>query len=547
MTPIQRFWKLLAPFKKEVYQIYFYAILNGLVNLSLPLGIQAIVNIIQMGALTTSWAVLVLFVLIGIIFSGVFQLTQLRIVENIQQEIFAKSSFEFAFRFPKIKLTKLQNLHTPELANRFFDTLTIQKNLPKILVDFSLAVFQAFFGLVLLSVYSPYFLILGVFLVTSIWVLFKTTSPKGMSTSILESKFKYIVAHWLEEVARTHKSFKKFSSFALHLKKTDKKTIEYLEAREKHFGVLVTQFKFFILFKVLLAAGLLILGGLLVYNEQMNIGQFVAAEIIILLILTSTEKLINSIDSIYDLLTALDKIGYITDLELDDKKKVELKDTNLGISVDINSLSYPGNENGDNYFNNFSTNIKSGSKTAVLGENKVLKSILLNIISGFIDIRNGAVKLDGIPVENLNKCILNKQISIHFSTNELFEASLLDNITVGRKISEEKIREIISLMGLDLFVSNLPNGLDSIINPSNYFLPKDVTQKILLARSLVTKCRLYLFEYPFLYIKEYDKERIIDYMVEEFKESTFIVITEDEYWLNIADQQVIISKGGGNA
>ena len=192
MTPIQRFWKLLAPFKKEVYQIYFYAILNGLVNLSLPLGIQAIVNIIQMGALTTSWAVLVLFVLIGIIFSGVFQLTQLRIVENIQQEIFAKSSFEFAFRFPKIKLTKLQNLHTPELANRFFDTLTIQKNLPKILVDFSLAVFQAFFGLVLLSVYSPYFLILGVFLVTSIWVLFKTTSPKGLSTSILESKFKYI-------------------------------------------------------------------------------------------------------------------------------------------------------------------------------------------------------------------------------------------------------------------------------------------------------------------------------------------------------------------
>jgi ABC-type bacteriocin/lantibiotic exporter with double-glycine peptidase domain len=547
MTPIQRFWNLLSPFKKEVYQIYLYAILNGLVNLSLPLGIQAIVNIIQMGALTTSWAVLVLFVLIGIIFSGVFQLTQLRIVENIQQEIFAKSSFEFAFRFPQIKLSHLQNLHTPELANRFFDTLTIQKNLPKILVDFSLAVFQAFFGLVLLSVYSPYFLILGVFLVTSIWVLFKTTSPKGMSTSILESKFKYIVAHWLEEVARTHKSFKKFSSFALHLKKTDKKTIEYLEAREKHFGVLVTQFKFFILFKVLLAAGLLILGGLLVYNEQMNIGQFVAAEIIILLILTSTEKLINSIDSIYDLLTALDKIGYITDLELDDKKKVELKDTNLGISVDINSLSYPGNENGDNYFNNFSTNIKSGSKTAVLGENKVLKSILLNIISGFIDIRTGAVKLDGIPVENLNKSILNKQISIHFSTNELFEASLLDNITVGRKISEEKIREIISLMGLDLFVSNLPNGLDSIINPSNYFLPKDVTQKILLARSLVTKCRLYLFEYPFLYIKEYDKERIIDYMVEEFKESTFIVITEDEYWLNIADQQVIISKGGGNA
>lgn len=547
MTPIQRFWKLLAPFKKEVYQIYFYAILNGLVNLSLPLGIQAIVNIIQMGALTTSWAVLVLFVLIGIVFSGVFQLTQLRIVENIQQEIFAKSSFEFAFRFPKIKLTKLQNLHTPELANRFFDTLTIQKNLPKILVDFSLAVFQAFFGLVLLSVYSPYFLILGVFLVSSIWVLFKATSPKGLSTSILESKFKYIVAHWLEEVARTHKSFKKFSSYALHLKQVDTKTIEYLEAREKHFGVLVTQFKFFILFKVLLAAGLLVLGGLLVYNEQMNIGQFVAAEIIILLIITSTEKLINSVDSIYDLLTALDKIGYITDIVLDDKRKVDLKDNNNGISIDVSNLTYGSNDNSDNNFNNFTTNISSGSKASIIGDNRISKSMFVNIVSGFIEVNSGAVKLDGIPIENINKSTLNKQLSIHFSTNELFEASLIDNITVGREISEERLRKIISLMGLDLFVSNLPNGMDSIINPSNYFLSKDITQKVLLARALTSPSRLYLFENPFLYLKQNDKVRIIDFMLEDAKNSTFVIITDDEYWLSKSNQQVIITKGGGNA
>lgn len=547
MTPIQRFWKLLSPFKKEVYQIYLYAILNGLVNLSLPLGIQAIVNIIQMGALTTSWAVLVLFVLLGIVFSGVFQLTQLRIVENIQQEIFAKSSFEFAFRFPKIKLSNLQNIHTPELANRFFDTLTIQKNLPKILVDFSLAVFQAFFGLVLLSVYSPYFLILGVFLVSSIWILFKVTSPKGMYTSILESKFKYIVAHWLEEVARTYKTFKKFSSYALHLKQTDKKTIEYLEAREKHFGVLVKQFQFFILFKVLLAAGLLILGGLLVYNEQMNIGQFVAAEIIILLIITSTEKLINSIDSIYDLLTALDKIGNITDMDLDEKRKVDLKGLDIGITIDISNLSYSGIESEEFYLKDFSANIKGGSKTTILGDNKVAKTMLVNIITGYLDIKSGAVKLDGVPVENVNKSSLNKQQSIHFSTNELFEASLIDNITLGRIISEERINQIISLMGLNLFVSNLPNGLDSIVNPSNYFLSKDVTQKILLARALVEHSRLYVFEYPFLYLKQNEKERIIDFIFDDMKDSTFIITTEDDYWLTKSDQQIVITKGGSNA
>ena len=173
--------------------------------------------------------------------------------------------------------------------------------------------------------------------------------------------------------------------------------------------------------------------------------------------------------------------------------------------------------------------------------------MLLNIISGFIEIKSGAIKLDGIPVENLNKSILNKQISVHFSTNELFEASLLDNITVGREIPEEKIREVISLMGLDLFVSNLPNGIDSIINPTHYFLSKDIIQKILLARSLVSKSRLFLMEYPFLYLKANDKIRIIDYIFEKYRDSTFIVVTEDEYWLKKADHNIVINRGGGNA
>ena len=163
------------------------------------------------------------------------------------------------------------------------------------------------------------------------------------------------------------------------------------------------------------------------------------------------------------------------------------------------------------------------------------------------DIKSGAVKLDGVPIENINKSTLNKQQSIHFSTNELFEASVLDNITVGRTISEERIRQIISLMGLNLFVSHLPNGLDSIVNPSNYFLSKDVTQKILLARALVEHSRLYIFEYPFLYLKQTEKERIIDFMFDDMRESTVIITTEDDYWLSKSEQQIIITKGGGNA
>ena len=147
LTATQRLSGLLQLDRKDIKQIIFYAIFAGLVSLSLPLGIQAIINLIQGAQISTSWIVLVVLVTIGTIFVGALQLMQMRILENVQQKLFARSSFEFAYRFPKIKMSELSDFYPPELANRFFDTLTIQKSLPKILIDFPAAILQIIFGL----------------------------------------------------------------------------------------------------------------------------------------------------------------------------------------------------------------------------------------------------------------------------------------------------------------------------------------------------------------------------------------------------------------
>src|SRR5690606_33525669 len=160
-----RFWSLLRPFRVEIRQIHFYALLIGLVNLSLPLGIQAIITFLQTGNISTGWIVLVGFVLAGIAITGFLQVLQLRLVEDIQQHIFVRSAFDFAYRLPRIQTAALDDMHAPELVNRFFDTMTIQKGLPKILIDFSLSFFQVLFGLILLAIYSPVFILAGVFFV----------------------------------------------------------------------------------------------------------------------------------------------------------------------------------------------------------------------------------------------------------------------------------------------------------------------------------------------------------------------------------------------
>ena len=208
LTPLKRFWRLLKPDAKEIRNVYIYSIFNGLINLSLPIGIQAIINLIQGGQVSASWIVLIIFVVAGIALSGIMSVNQLRITENLQQKIFTRAAFEFAYRIPKIKMERLYKHYAPELMNRFFDIVSVQKGLSKIIVDFSTASIQVLFGLILLSIYHPFFIIFSLVLVILVYFIFRYTAQRGLETSLEESKHKYKIAHQLEELARTFMTFK---------------------------------------------------------------------------------------------------------------------------------------------------------------------------------------------------------------------------------------------------------------------------------------------------------------------------------------------------
>ena len=270
ITPLRRFFNLLKVDKQEIISIYVYALFNGIVTLSLPLGIQAIINLISGGQVSTSWIILVIFVIAGVALTGVMQIMQLTISENLQQKLFTRSAFEFAYRIPRMKLEAVDKFYIPELVNRFFDTFSVQKGLSKILMDFSSASLQVLFGLILLSLYHPFFILFSVVLVVIVYLIFKLTAAQGLTTSLAESKRKYEVAHWLEELARTMETFKLAGTSTLPLSKTDEVVEKYLISRKAHFRTLLIQYINLVGFKVIIAAGLLLIGGLLVINQQMK-------------------------------------------------------------------------------------------------------------------------------------------------------------------------------------------------------------------------------------------------------------------------------------
>mgnify|MGYP001792809054 FL=1 len=544
LTAWQRLLGLLALDKKDILQIFYYAIFAGLVNLSLPLGIQAIINLIQGAQVSTSWIVLVVLVTLGVAFVGVLQLMQIRIIENVQQKIFTRSSFEFAYRFPKIRMSELRNYYPPELANRFFDTLTVQKSLSKILIDFPAALLQIIFGLLLLSFYHPFFIIYGLLLIVLIYVVFKFTAQKGLETSLDESKNKYKVAHWLQEVARSLVSFKLSGKTSHAIDKNDGLVSGYLDARESHFRVLILLFIQMIGFKVLVTAGLLLIGGLLVLNQEMNIGQFVAAEIIILLVISSVEKLILGLETFYDLLTSLEKLGQVVDKDLEPQEGETPFAEKEGFTVELDEVSYNVPERDKKIIDSVSLTITPTCTILLQGPSGSGKSTLLRLIAGIIEPDQGKIFVNNVALQGVNLNYYRSHLGQSLTEESPFEGSILDNITFGSQdISQEDVYWALESTGLTQFVKEQPHGLKTILYPEGRQIPYTVSKKIVLARSIVRRPKLLILKDPLDQFGEQEAERIMDFITDPTNGWALVIVSENPKWTERCGRIITIENG----
>lgn len=544
ITAWQRLIRMLKLDKRDVRQVFYYAIFAGLVSLTLPLGIQAIINLIQGAQVTTSWIILVILVTLGVAFQGALQLMQIRIIENIQQKIFTRSSFEFAYRFPKIKMSELRNYYPPELANRFFDTLNIQKGISKLLIDFPTALLQIIFGLLLLSLYHPFFIAYGILLLGLIYIVFKYTITRGLETSLLESKQKYKVAHWIQEVARCIVSFKLSGKTSLALEKNDYLTEGYLKARENHFKVLVLQFIQMVGFKILVTGGLLIIGGLLVLNQEMNIGQFVAAEIIILLVISSVEKLIVGLESFYDVLTALEKLGQVVDMEVEPQQQdLDLLDRE-DFLLELDNISYSVPDRQKPILDGISLQVKPKDRILIKGANGAGKSSILHLVSGLLEPTKGSIFVNGVRLKSENLNHFRSKVGQSLKLETPFEGTLLNNITFNdTTISKEDILWVLEVTGLSHIVREMDNGLDTMIFPEGKQISYTVAKKIVLARSLVKRPKLLVLRDPLDQFDSEEADRIMDYLTHPDRPWSLMVVSDDPKWVSRCGRVIHLADG----
>ncbi len=546
-TPVQRFIDLLRIDRKDIYFIFIYAIASGLITLTLPLGIQAIIGLIAGGNISSSWGLLIFIVTAGTAFTGVLKVMQLSVTETLQRRIFVRSSFDFADRLPKLPVDSTNRIHLPELANRFFDTLSIQKGLPKILTDVFEALLQIIFGLLLISLYHPFFIFFGFILIFILYIIFKLTAPVGLETSLKESKYKYAVAHWLEELARTMTTFKLSGDSPLPLQKTDKLVSGYLDSRKKHFKILLWQFGSMIVFKVIITASLLILGSILVLDNQINLGQFIASEIVIIMVMASVEKLIMSMETVYDVLTAVEKMGYVTDMDTEREDGIDFSkccQDNKGLELNLQNVGFQFEDSDRPTLSNVNLHVFAGQKICIAGHNASGRSTLIQIIACLLRKNTGIVNYNGMPRASLELKSLRMAIGDYSEGEDIFSGTILENISLGiESIDIQAVIKAAKAIGVHETINALPEGYNTVLMPSGRNISSSLVSKIILTRCVVSEPRLLALEDFTQKIERKDREHIIDFFTSKKQNWTLVAVSNDAYTAAQCDRVILMENG----
>jgi len=496
-SPVRRLFGLMAPEAPELWTIVLFSAITGILYLALPLAINAFISNLSFGT-TSGPFVQGLAVISGVLLLCLAVAAALRglqqvVAEVIQRRIFVRLGADLAHRLPRIDLEAIDGLHAPELVNRFLDVITVQKSASMLLLTGINLVLSAAIGLTVLGFYHPYLLAYSLVLVAILLVIMAVIGRGAVRTSVGESKRKYEVVGWLQEIARHPRVFKGPGGGELASVRTDDLVRDYLAARRRHFRVLMRQIFSLLGLEVLAATSLLALGGWLVLSQQLTVGQLVASEIILSAIVASISKLGKQFEAWYDAVAAVEKLGHLVDLKLERMGGETRPANGEGMTAEVRSLAYARLGRRPS-FEDLNFSVRPGERLALLGSRGSGTSTILELLLGMRSPQQGEILVDGLDVAKWDLEALRSQACILRST-DLIAGTVAENITLGSEtVSPADVRRAVEESGLAESIRQLPQGLDTPLTTGGLPLTGRQRTRLLAARALAARPRLLLLD-----------------------------------------------------
>ncbi|GAB4204062.1 MAG: ATP-binding cassette domain-containing protein [Bacteroidia bacterium] len=549
------FFSLLRSYRKEIIQVYVLGLVLSLLSLMFPIGIQLLINFIQGANYSVSLFVIIFLMGASIILAAIFQIYQIRIIEYIEQKLFADYSFKFVEKFPSLNYLELIYQNARDVANRFFDVVTLQKMVQKILIDFSYSSIIIVLSLILLCFYHPIFIVMVLILFVILYFGIKFTFRKGLESGISYSKYKYDTAYWIEETGNASVTLKLAGETDIHFQKLQNTLKNYFLERNNHYYVLEKQFILLHTIKFVTIIFFVIVGGILVIEQQMNIGEFVASEIVISILVNSFDKMVFLIRTIYDLIISLAKIKEVLDLKEETFKSKTNNENHLDyIKIDLKDVTYEYEYPKRIVLENINLQILPQESVLLIGESHSGKTTLLKLLATLITPTKGHFLINDRDLNTYDISKLRYQIGTYLSNDVIFKGTILENIHLGREYDMNFLMEMSQKIGIDKMIYDLPDKYETEMFTYGFNYSTSFITKLLFLRAIVTQPKLLILENMFNTIYEKDVPILLDIAcnTKEYGWTTIISSSDAKYKnyftkiLQIKDGKLLMYDDVGN-
>ncbi|WP_435009654.1 peptidase domain-containing ABC transporter [Tundrisphaera lichenicola] len=554
-SPLSRLLGLIRPESADLGTVVAFAVGVAVLTLATPLAVEALVSTVAMSLMVQQLVVLTLVLLACLGLAGGFRAIQTYVVEILQRRLFVRVAIDLADRLPRVRVDAFDGHHGPELVNRFFDILTVQKVCALLLLDGVALILQTAIGLLVLAFYHPYLLSFDLVMVAAMVVTVFFLGRGAIATSIAESRSKYAVADALEEVARVPRAYKIEGGADRAMERVDALSLRYLAARKAHFRILFRQVVFSLGFQALASASLLGLGGWLVIEGQLTLGQLVAAELIVATVAGSFTKLGKHLEGWYDLMAAVEKLGHLADLPTErvDGETFEGDSSGRpGASLMIRGVSY-AYDGGREALRGVSLDLDEGERVALIGPSGSGKSTLAGLIYGLRAPTSGQIFLDGVNLRDLRLDALRRRVALVAGV-EIIEGSVLENVRVGRSwISSAEVRRALRMAGLWDELTGLPDGLQTRLAPDGGPMSEGQARRLMVARGLAGSPRLLVIDGTLDGLDLRSRAHLAEALLGDpgtLDSPSLLLITHDSTLARLCHRSVVLDGGraerGGN-
>lgn len=538
---IKRLNQFYAADAYDIIVILLFGLLIGLFSLAVPIGVNSLVSTVAFGTLMQPLVVLMLVVMIGLAFAAFLRLMQVYAVEIIQRRLFVRLSLNLSHLLPRFKLSIFKEQHGPELVNRFFEIITIQKITSTMLMEGVALLFQASLGLLLLSFYHPYLLVFGILLLLSL-IIVLALGWGAIPSAVDESVMKYKVLAWLEELARFPILYKSLEGRVMASNMTDRLCNEYIHARYRHFSILFRQHSASMITLILGNGSLLALGGLLVIRQELSLGQLVAAELVVSTLLSAIAKMGKHLSDFYDLVASVDKLDYILEMpteEMDGNVKL-LTTEPLEVRFERVVFKVPS---GKEAISNLSFTLSPGTKTSIYGRNGSGKSCIANLLYKLEIPTSGYITINGSDIRQIVNDSLRGEVAL-IRGIETVMGTIADNIRLSKtETSENEINSALHAVGLFERVMNFPQGINTKLQSAEASLSRSELLLLMLARALVTKPHLLILDETLDGIDPGSLDKVHEVILSESAPWTLLNLTHDKSISQRFPNKLVLNEG----